>query len=65
MLHYQILVYTIQKNKISYKNNKFKLSGSTWDKEFELSDWLYTISYIHNYFDYIIKKLETVTNNPP
>ena len=42
LLLYQIL----QKKKIqkkSYKNNKFKISGSTWNEEFELPDGSYSI----------------------
>ena len=45
MLLYQILLYTIhEKIKKSYKNNKFKISSLTWNKEFELPDESYSVS---------------------
>ena len=33
-------------------------------EQFELPDWLYSVSDIQDYFQYIIKKRETVTNIP-
>ena len=41
---------------MSFKNNKFKVSTATWNKEFELPDGLYSISDIQDYFVYILKK---------
>ena len=41
---------------MSYKNNKFKVSAATWNKECELSDGLYSTSGIQNYFEYMLKK---------
>ena len=44
MLLYQILAFTIQIEKYkSYKNNKYKISASTWNEEFEISDGSYSI----------------------
>ena len=43
--------------KSSYRNNKFKISASTYNHKFELPDGSYSVSDIHDYFDYIIKKL--------
>ena len=40
----------------SYNNNKFKISASTWNDEFELQDGSYSISDIQDYFEYILKK---------
>ena len=40
---------------MSYKNNKFKISVPTWNKEFELSDGSYSKSGIQDYFEYILK----------
>ena len=40
----------------SYNNNKFKISAPTWNEEFELADGLYSLSDIHHYFEYILKK---------
>ena len=41
---------------MSYKNNKFKVSAATGNKECELSDGLYSTSGIQNYFEYMLKK---------
>ena len=37
----------------------------TWNDKFELSDGSYSVSEIQDYFDYIIKKHETIPKNPP
>ena len=42
--------------------NKFKISGPIWDEEFELHGGS-SVSCILNYFEYIIKKYETLTDN--
>ena len=47
------------------QNNKFKISAATWKNIFELLDRSCSISNIQNYFEYIIKKHETVTDYPP
>ena len=50
-------IYNTWKNiKKSYKNNKFKISTSTWNEEFELPDGSYSIPDIKDYFEYILKK---------
>ena len=50
-------IYYAWKNiKNSYKNNKFKISASTWNEEFELPDRSYSVSDIQDYFEYILKK---------
>ena len=48
-----------------YKNNKVKISGPTWNDEFDLPNSSYSISDIQDYFEFIIKKHETLTENPP
>ena len=58
------IYYTWKNIKKSYKNNKFKISAPTWNEEFELPDGSYSVSDIQDYFEYIIKKHETVTDNP-
>ena len=59
-------IYYIWKNaKESYNNNKFKIPASTWNDEFELLDGSNSVSQIQDYFKYIIKINETVTDNPP
>ena len=58
------IYYTWGNIKGSYKNNRFKISAPTRIEEFELPDELYSVSDFQDYFEYIIKKHETVTNNP-
>ena len=36
----------------------------TWNEKLELPDGSYSVSDIQDYFEYIIKKHETVTDNP-
>ena len=48
----------------TYKNNKFKLSAQTWNEKFDLPDGSYSVSDIQDYFEYILKKHEKVTENP-
>ena len=66
MLLYQILAFAIHRKiyKKSYKNNKFEISAPTWNEEFQLLDGSYSVSDYQEYFEYIIKKHETVINNP-
>ena len=47
------------------KNNKFKISAPKWNKRFELPDGSYSVLDIKVYFEYIIKKHNTGTDNPP
>ena len=58
------IYYTWKNIKKSYKNNKFKISAPTWNEEFELPDGSYSASDIQDYFEYILKKQETVADNP-
>ena len=39
------------------------MSAPTWNETFDLPDGSYSISAIQNYFEFIIKKHETITNN--
>ena len=50
--------------KKSYKNNEFKISGPAWNENFELPDRSYSVLNILDYFQYIISKHQTVTDNP-
>ena len=59
------IYYTWKNIKSEYNNNKFKISGPTWNDQFDLPDGLYSVSDVHNYFEYIIKKHESVVDNPP
>ena len=56
--------YTWKNIKSSYNNNKFKISALTWNKEFELPDGSYSISYIQDYLEYILKKHSESVDNP-
>ena len=47
------IYYTWKNIKRSYKNNKFKISALTWNEEFELLDWSYSVSDVQNYFIYM------------
>ena len=59
-------IYYTQKNiKSEYSNNKFKISASTWNDAFDLPDGFYSIADIQDYFEFIIKKHETLTESPP
>ena len=59
-------IYHIWKNiKSACNNNKFKVSAPNWNDEFDLPDGFYSVSDIQDYFEYIIKKHETIANNPP
>ena len=49
------MYYTWNNIKISYNNNKFKISSPTWNEEFTLPDGSYSISDIQDYFQYILK----------
>ena len=59
-----LIYYTWKNIKKLCKNNKFKISAPTQNEEFELPDGSYSVSDIQNYFEYIIKKYETVTEIP-
>ena len=59
------IYYTWKNVKSIYKNNKFKISAPTWNETFDLPDGSYNISEIQDYFEYIIKKHETIGENAP
>ena len=52
MLLYLSIYYTWKIIKLSYKNNKFKISASAWNEKFELLYGSYSISDIQDYFEY-------------
>ena len=64
MLLYQILAFNTHGEKKSYKNNKFKISAPTRNETFELPDRSYSVSDIHDYFEYIFKQHREKTDNP-
>ena len=59
------IYYTWKNIKTGYNNNKFKISAPTWNDNFDLPDGFYSIEDIQDYFEFIIKKHETLTENPP
>ena len=59
------IYYTWKNIKSEYNNNKCKISAPTWNDEFNLPDGSYSASDIQDYFEYIIKKHETIADNPP
>ena len=59
------IYYTWKNAKSIYKNKKFKIFATTWNETFDVTDELYNIPAIQNYFEYVIKKHETVTNTAP
>ena len=48
-----------------YKSNKLKIIAPTWNDKLELLDGFYSVSYIQDYIEYIIKKHESSKINPP
>ena len=59
------ICYTWKNIKLEYNNNKFKISLPTWNDTFDLPDGSYDIADIQDYFEFIIKKHETLIENPP
>ena len=59
------IYYTWKKIKSEYSNNKFKISPATWNHTFDLPDGSYSLEDIQDYFEFTIKKHETLTENPP
>ena len=56
------IYYTWKKIKLEYNNNK---SAPTWNDNFDLPHGSYCIADIQDYFEFIIKRHETLTENPP
>ena len=56
---------TSKNNKSEYNNYKLKISAPTWNDTFDLLDGSYSVSDIQDYFEFIIRKHETLTENPP
>ena len=59
------IYYTWKNIKSTYNSNKFKISAPTWNDKFDLPDESYSVSDIQDYFEFITKKNETLTENPP
>ena len=59
------IYYTWKNIKSEYNNNKFKILAPTWNDTFDLPNGSYSISDIKDYFEFIIKIRDTLTENPP
>ena len=57
--------FSIYYIKSEYSNNKFKVSEPTWNNTSDLPDGSYSFSDIQDYSEFIIKKHQTLTENPP
>ena len=58
------IYYTWKNIKSAYNNSKFKIFAPTWNDAFDLPDGSYSVSDIQDYVEYIIKKHETIGDNP-
>ena len=58
------IYYTWKNIKSEYNNNKFKISAPSWNDIFDLPDAFYSIEDIQDYFEFIIEKHETLSENP-
>ena len=59
------IYYTCKNIKSEYNNYKFKISAPTWNDTFDLPDGFYSIANFQDYFEFIIKKHETLTEDSP
>ena len=59
------IYYTWKNIKSEYNNNKFKISAPTWNDTFDLPDVSYSVDYIPDYFEFIVIKYETLTEDIP
>ena len=59
------IYYTWKNINSEQENKKFKISAPTWNDTFDLPDGVYSIADIQDYFEFIIKKHKTLTENPP
>ena len=59
------IYYTWKNINSPYNNNKFKISAPAWNDEFDLPDGSYSISDIQDYFQFISKEHESLSENAP
>ena len=59
------MYYKWKNIKSAYYNNKFKIFAPAWKNTFDLPDGSHSIEDIHKQLEFIIKKHETLTGNPP
>ena len=56
------IYYTCRNVKSAHDNNKCKISDRTWTDKFDLPDGSFSVSDSQDYFEYIVKKYETIAN---
>ena len=59
------IYYTWKNIKSDYNNNTFRISAPTWNNTFDVPDGSYSIAALQNYFEYNIKKHETIAEVSP
>ena len=59
------IYYTWKNTKLEYNNNKFKISTPTWNDTFDLPDGSNFVVDTQDYFEFVIKRHENLTENPP
>ena len=59
------IYYTWKNVKSDYNSNRFKIPAPTWNDTFDVPDGPYSIAALQNYFEYIIKKHETIADVSP
>ena len=59
------IYYTWKNIKSEHNNNKFKIHAPTWNDELKIPKGFYSVSDVQDYLEYIIKKHETIADNPP
>ena len=59
------IYYTWKNIKSEYNNIKCRISAPTWNDTFDLPDGSYSVAGILDYFEFIIKKHKTLTENLP
>ena len=59
------IYYKSNKTKSAYTNNKFNISATTWNDEFNLPDGHILFQTFKIILNTSLKKHETITDNPP
>ena len=57
------IYYTWKNVKEKYSNSKFKITGPTSEKSFDLPDGSYNVSQIQDYCEFVIKQHETIADD--
>ena len=59
------IYYTWKNIKSKCNNYKFKVSAPAWNDTFNLPSGSYSVADIQDYFEFIVKKHEAMTENLP